>query len=133
MRTNAQDDTENVDGGTSEFPWNPEDDPSKVNHMNNSECLGGRCEEDAIFDIHPTIPASIISALNGFRRDLPEPLKKNYRKWVAYNSRGERIAIGKPERKLYLQCVGQGLHSDEFIVRCVFPELEEITDELIDV
>ena len=62
-----------------------------------------------------------------FRRDLPQLLKTDAGRWVAYN--GDRqVALGRSKRKLYQQCLQQGLNLDEFTVRCIQPELPDEID-----
>jgi hypothetical protein len=109
-----------------------------MNQVTESGCSAGDCPEgdDVVFDINAKTPPAIEHALKGFRRDLPELLKnkRNDRKWVAYNSLGERIGrIDSNPRRLYKESrktYGEG----EFIVRCIFPELTDIDcDELIDI
>jgi hypothetical protein len=109
-----------------------------MSHATESEySAGDRPQaEDVAHDIHAKMPPAIERALEGFRRDLPELLKnkRNDRKWVAYNSRGERIGIHTSERKLHERCLRQGNQEGEFVVRCIFPELEDIDfEELMDI
>ena len=73
------------------------------------------------------IPPMTQRSQAAFRRDLPQLLKKYKGRWVAYN--GDRqIAIGRSKRKLYQQCLDQGLDEEEFVVRFIQQELPEDQD-----
>ena len=83
------------------------------------------------YEISPMIQRSV----EAFRRDLPGLLqtKKRLGQWVAYH--GDRqLGFAKSKTKLYQECLRQGLKIDEFIVRCVAPDLPDEIDpeELLD-
>jgi hypothetical protein len=83
------------------------------------------------YEISPMIQRSV----EAFRRDLPALLqnKKRLGQWVAYH--GDRqIGFGKRKTPLYQECLRRGLKIDEFIVRCVAPDLPDEIDpeELMD-
>jgi hypothetical protein len=109
-----------------------------MTQVNDSRHSANDCPEEEViaFDIHAKMPAAIENALAGFRRDLPELLKnkRNDRKWVAYNSRGERIGrIDRNPRRLYRECLHKHREGD-FVVRCIFPEMTDIDcEELIGI
>ena len=75
------------------------------------------------------IPSVIQRCQDAFRRDLPALLqdKKRSGEWVAYHG-GDRIGFGKSKTELYQQCLRRGLKSDEFVVRCIAPEMPEEID-----
>jgi hypothetical protein len=60
-------------------------------------------------------------------------MKKRRGQWVAYHG-GQQIGFGKTKTQLYQQCLRQGLKIDEFVVRCIAPDLPDEIDpeELID-
>jgi len=70
------------------------------------------------------IPPGIGSSQEAFRRDLPQLLqqKRLARQWVAYHG-NERIGIARAEADLYEACYRRGLKDEEFVVRCIVPEL----------
>jgi hypothetical protein len=96
-----------------------------------------RPDERVTFDIYKKMDPAIERAYRAFRRDLPELLKdkKIDRKWVAYDSRGERIGINSSEWKLYQQCLRRGCREGEFVVCCIYPEPPDEIDleELIHI
>jgi hypothetical protein len=70
------------------------------------------------------IPPGIQRSQAAFRRDLPQLLanKKLYRRWVAYHG-DERIGIARDPLELYKECSRRELKRDEFVVRCIMPEI----------
>jgi hypothetical protein len=77
------------------------------------------------------IPPGIRRSNEAFRRDLPELLKnkKLYRKWVAYHG-DERIGIARSSFDLYEACLRKGLKEEEFVVRCIIPDISEDEESL---
>jgi hypothetical protein len=75
------------------------------------------------------IPAGIRRSQEAFRRELPGLLeqKRLVRRWVAYHG-AERIGIARDEADLYAECYRRGLKDEEFVVRCIVPELPPDTD-----
>jgi hypothetical protein len=73
------------------------------------------------------VPPLIARAQIQFRRDLPELIDSHAGDWVAYSGE-ERIGVGPSEKELVLRCVRQGLRDDQFVVRAIAPEAEEIID-----
>jgi hypothetical protein len=74
-----------------------------------------------------SLPGCEISPLialsqKAFFRDLPELLKKHYRKWVAYRG-DERIGLSPSKRLLCQECLRRGLAADEFVVRSIEPQV----------
>jgi hypothetical protein len=63
--------------------------------------------------------------MDAFYRDLPELLKKHYRKWVAYHG-NDCLGVGRTQTELYEQCLRRGLKEDEFIV--LFADRMALTD-----
>jgi hypothetical protein len=80
---------------------------------------------DGDSEIHPQIRR----AQEAFRRDLPELLRnqKLYRQWVAYRG-DERVGIARAGEELYEECERRGYREDEYVVRCIVPELPPGTD-----
>jgi hypothetical protein len=75
------------------------------------------------------VPPLIARAQIQFRRDLPELIGSHAGDWVAYSGE-ERIGVGPSEKELVLRCVRQGLRDDQFVVRAITPEVEEIIDPM---
>jgi len=73
------------------------------------------------------IPPLIQKGQEAFRRDLPELLEKHMGKWVAYSGE-ERIGIRDSKIELISKCFERGLRDDEFVVRGIAPEAEDIID-----
>lgn len=73
---------------------------------------------------HNEIPVGIRQSQEAFRRDLPQLLqiKKLFRRWVAYQG-DKRVAIARSETALYDACFQRGLKEEEFVVRCIVPEI----------
>ena len=72
----------------------------------------------------------LIARRNQFRRDLPELIGSHAGNWVAYSGE-ERIGVGPSEKEIVRRCVRQGLRDDEFVVRAIAPEVEEIIHPLL--
>ena len=56
-----------------------------------------------------------VRSLDAFYRDLPELLKKHYRKWAAYHG-DECVGFARTEIELYERCLRNGLKMGEFVV-----------------
>ena len=62
------------------------------------------------------VSANILAAQDAFRRALAALLKANPHQWVAFH--GERqVCIARTKASAYDECVKQGLHRGEFVIR----------------
>ena len=76
-------------------------------------------------DLELGIPPTISRSQAAFRRDLPRLLAERPGQWVAYHG-DEQIGFGATKTELYQNCLRRGLKRDEFLVRSVEPEMNEI-------
>jgi len=75
--------------------------------------------------LDPEIRPQVRLSLETFRRDLPMLLKRRlFRKWVAYRGT-EQIGIARSHDKLLKECKRRSYQDDEYIIRCIVPELED--------
>jgi hypothetical protein len=75
----------------------------------------------------PDLRALGRQALLAFWRDLPQLLQERPWQWVAYH--GERqLGFGRTQTELWQECLRQGLHPDEFMIRSIEPEDPEVVD-----
>jgi hypothetical protein len=65
--------------------------------------------------------AAIEAAFTAFLRDLPQLLRTNPGKWIAYLC-DKMFAIGADDFKLYEMCRLRGIPLNEFIVECIEPQ-----------
>lgn len=72
----------------------------------------------------PEIPPMIAKALETFRRDLPELMKRHNGKWVAYHG-DKQLGIARKSTKLYQMVNRLGLRDDEYVVEWIGPQMEE--------
>lgn len=70
-----------------------------------------------------TLPPLIEEAQSAFWRDLPRLLKERPGQWVAYRG-GSQIGFAATDITLYRQCLRLGLNDEEFLVRCIEPEVD---------
>ncbi len=72
----------------------------------------------------PGIPPGIRQSQEAFRRALPQLLqsRKHHRKWVAYCG-DVCIGFAATDTALYEECLRRGLNEEEFVVRCIVPEM----------
>lgn len=75
------------------------------------------------------IPPMIQKAQAAFRRDLPGLMETHYRQWVIYHG-DQRLGFGRSQRRLIQECLRRGLKEDEFVVRCVMPDIPDDDEEL---
>jgi hypothetical protein len=82
------------------------------------------------------LPPMIQRSQEAFRRNLPRLLqeKERLRQWVAYHGE-DCLGFAASRIELYQRCLGQGLARDDFVVRCIVPEIPAIADAtpLVDV
>ena len=71
------------------------------------------------------IPPIIRRAQSAFRRDLPRLLAERAGQWVAYQG-DQQIGFGATKTELYQECLRQGIKRDQFLVRSVEPEMDQI-------
>ena len=89
----------------------------------------GASESPALPDaVSPLIAQSICA----FKRELPGLLKDHFGEWVAFQ--GDRcLGFGTSKTQLYQECFGKGLKRGEFLVECVEPEVERVTELFLNV
>jgi hypothetical protein len=71
------------------------------------------------------IPSIIRRSIAAFHRDLPRLLAERPGQWVAYRG-DEQLGFAATKTELYHECFRRGLKRDEFLVRSVEPEMDEI-------
>jgi hypothetical protein len=84
----------------------------------------GSPEPDA--RLSPNIAPAIEQAQRAFRRELPNLLRERPGQWVAYHGE-KRVGFATTKTALYQDCLRRGLRRDEFLVRSIEPEVDEIT------
>jgi len=72
----------------------------------------------------------IAQAQEAFVRDLAQLLRDHPGQWVAYRG-DKRIGLAGTSTELYQECRRQGIEEDEFIVRCVEPEVAPLIFPLL--
>jgi len=63
-------------------------------------------------------------SLATFERELPALLIERPGEWVAYRG-DQRLGIARTRTELHRQCVGHGMHVDEFLICCIEPYEDE--------
>ena len=107
-------------------PGSPDIQPSSANPIVTPQ-LSAEATEDAheLSDLELGIPPIISRSQAAFRRDLPRLLAERPGQWVAYRGE-EQIGFGATKTELYQECLRRGLKRDEFLVRSVEPEMDEM-------
>jgi hypothetical protein len=72
------------------------------------------------------VPPLIEQAQEAFRRDLTQLLQERPGQWVGYAG-PQRLGFAKTQTELYQECLRRGLRHDEFLVRCIEPEVDLYT------
>jgi hypothetical protein len=81
---------------------------------------------DPLTPLPLTIAPIIEQAQRTFCSTLPQLLRERLGQWVAYH--GDRqIGFARTKTELYQECFRQGLKRSELLVRCIEPEMDELT------
>ena len=88
---------------------------SRANHLTDEERAA---QIEALLNSEP-LPM-IQKSIDAFRRDLPELLKTQPGKWVAYHG-DQQIGFGKTQTELYQEGFRRGLTRNDFVVGFVEP------------
>jgi hypothetical protein len=72
-------------------------------------------------------PSLGLLAVATYRRDLPRLLEERPGQWVAYHG-DQLVGFDKDQLPLVLECNRRGYRGEDYIVRCIEPELPDIVD-----
>ncbi len=68
------------------------------------------------------LPRDLADAQAAFEKCLPQLMQSHYGQWVAFH--GDRlIGTADNEADLYALCFRRGLEREQFIIRCLMPEM----------
>jgi hypothetical protein len=68
------------------------------------------------------LPRDLADAQAAFEKCLPQLMQSHYGQWVAFH--GDRlIGTADSEADLYETCFRRGLEQEQFIIRCLLPEM----------